>query len=182
MSHASDASAREVRAALHAELPAHPWGRRHPGWDYTRTVSTLLEDVWPELIERFSTVIYSAAIGMRGLSARRAEGCGCGVAGGDTDACVPFTGGQDWTTAMAAAQGWPQIDDWAPCARHHQASPALSIRPELMCGAGHVDDQVAGYATNYEVNAEKNFTFITVRQHCLATACVLPCLVAVPSS
>ena len=28
---------------------------------------------------------------------------------------------------------------------------------------GHVDDQVAGYATNYEVNAEKNFTFITVR-------------------
>ena len=155
-------SAREVRAALHAELPAHPWGRRHPGWDYTRTVSTLLEDVWPELIERYNTVIYSAATGLPGLSAQRAEGCGCGVAGGDTDACVPFTGGQDWTTAMAAAQGWPQIDDWAPCARHHQASPALSIRPDSFV-AGHVDDQVAGYATNYEVNAEKNFTFITVR-------------------
>ena len=42
--------------------------------------------------------------------------------------------------------------------------PVLSIRPELVSVVpGHVDDQVAGYATNYEVNAEKNFTFITVR-------------------
>ena len=44
--------------------------------------------------------------------------------------------------------------------------PLLSCRSDLSwyrLVPGHVDDQVAGYATNYEVNAEKNFTFITVR-------------------
>ena len=56
----------EVRAALHATLPVHPWGQRI-GWDYTRTVSSVLEDVWPDLISRYTSVIYS----------------------GDTDACVP---------------------------------------------------------------------------------------------
>lgn len=66
------------------------WGRRHPGWAYTRTVSTLLDDVWPRLAAAYKVVIFN----------------------GDADACVPFTGGQDWTYGMAAAQGWPIAEQW----------------------------------------------------------------------
>ena len=108
---------------------------------------------------------------------RPAEGCGCGVAGGDTDACVPFTGGQDWTTAMAAAQGWPQIDDWAPCAQHHQASPVLSIRPELFVWQGM--STIKWPVTLLTTRSMPRRT--SPSSPCVATACWLPCLVALPS-
>ena len=78
----------DVREALHADPDAiaasHRWGTR-VGWKYTRTVDSLLETVWPDLIQRYRTVIYS----------------------GDKDACVPFTGGQDWTNGgCCAVPGW----------------------------------------------------------------------------
>ena len=37
------------------------WGQRI-GWDYTRTVGSLLEDVWPILIQRYTSVIYSGDV------------------------------------------------------------------------------------------------------------------------
>jgi serine carboxypeptidase-like clade 1 len=55
---------------------------------------------------------------------------------------VPFTGGQDWTTAVAEANNWDKLADWAPW---------------------HVNDQVAGYATDYAVTDDTNFTFITIK-------------------
>ena len=98
----------------------HAWGVRHPGWDYTRTVATLLDRVWPALAAEYKVVIYN----------------------GDVDACVPFTGGQDWTTGLAADQAWPQTSRWAPW---------------------HVNYQVAGYTSSWASPHPKGFHFLTVK-------------------
>ena len=54
---------------------------------------------------------------------------------GNVDACVPYTDNEDWTSGL----GLPVKESWRPWT---------------------VDDQVAGYATTYDVN---RFTFLTVQ-------------------
>ena len=87
--HSTWLNRRDVREALHATMPEHPWGQRI-GWDYTRTgaskqfvamseqlllvmndhlraagvaVGSLLKDVWPMLIQRYTSVVSCEQIG-----------------------------------------------------------------------------------------------------------------------
>ena len=49
-------------------------------------------DLYPDIVKRYRTVIYN----------------------GDVDACVPYNSNEDWTVALAAQQGWQELEAWRP--------------------------------------------------------------------
>ena len=77
-------------------------------------------DLYPEIVKRYRTVIYN----------------------GDVDACVPYNSNEDWTVALAAQQGWQELEAWRPWT---------------------VNDIPAGYVTSYGTPGPANFTFLTVK-------------------
>jgi serine carboxypeptidase-like clade 1 len=61
------------------------------------------------------------------------------------DACVPFVGTEEWTSAL----GFPVIEAW---------------RPWLAGTPQNASAQVgAGYVTTYEAGPNHNFTFLTIK-------------------
>jgi serine carboxypeptidase-like clade 1 len=58
---------------------------------------------------------------------------------GDADACVPYTGSEEWTARLAADNGWALTAPWSPWL---------------------VDGQVAGYATAW--GSPRGFAWATV--------------------
>ena len=77
-------------------------------------------DLYPDIVKRYRTVIYN----------------------GDVDACVPYNSNEDWTVALAAQQGWQELEAWRPWT---------------------VNDIPAGYVTSYGTPGPANFTFLTVK-------------------
>ena len=92
-------------------------------------------DIYPELLSKYRIVIYNGAV----------------------DACVPYNGNEDWTSAMAESLGMTPIkgEVWRPWV---------------------VGDVPAGYVTVYDnPTGPANFTFITVKVRPLAAITQVDC-------
>jgi serine carboxypeptidase-like clade 1 len=107
----------DVQAALHLKRP----GQSRFGYRQTGPASITL---WPSLAKALRVLIYN----------------------GDSDACVPYKGNEEWTTGLAAAGTIIERKPW-----HPWFTPQTPNMP-------------AGYATTYNVSgSSSDFSFVTVR-------------------
>jgi len=108
-----------VRQALHMKDEAF-YGRSWPQNSMRYTTYTGASfDLYPKILRHYPALTYS----------------------GDTDACVPWNSNFDWVVALAAKEGYQEVEAW---------------RPWLL------NDVPAGYVTNYATDGN-NFTFITIK-------------------
>lgn len=111
-----------VRLALHMKDEAfynQPW--QMSGFSSMRytTYTGASFDLYPKILRHYPALTYS----------------------GDTDACVPWNSNLDWVTALAAKQGYEEVQAWQPWT---------------------LDDVPAGYVTSYATDGH-DFTFVTVK-------------------
>jgi len=113
----------DVRAALHMRSQSfygRPWAlQAGAGMQYS-TYTGASYDLYPSILERHGVLIYN----------------------GDVDACVPYNSNLDWVQALAAQQGYSEVEAWRPW---------------------RLDRVVAGYVTAYSAGAH-NLTFLTVKE------------------
>jgi serine carboxypeptidase-like clade 1 len=106
----------EVQAALHVKNGT-------AGMAYGPRDRDDLRPLYAELAKKYRVVIYS----------------------GDVDACVPFVGTEEWTSALA----FPVVEEW---------------RPWLAGTAQNASARIAaGYVTTYAAAPNHNFSFITIK-------------------
>lgn len=107
----------EVKKAIHVtESTSGEWRVCTGAINYKSTVEDETVTHYPDLIDNYRVLIFN----------------------GDTDACVPYTDNDEWTSGM----GFDVEESW---------------RPWL------VNDQPAGYITTYDTKGDGSFAFMTVK-------------------